>query len=154
MKKQLHALIALCLLASSAFAQVTVDAPWARATVPVQKASGAFMQLLSKQDARLVGASSPVADTVEMHQMEMEGDKMKMQQVDGIDLPAGKKVNLASGGYHLMLIGLKRQLKDGDVLPFTLTIEHKNKKRESMTIQVPVKPLNFVSPQGAAHAAH
>ena len=51
--------------------------------------------------------------------MEMDGDMMKMQQVDGIDLPAGKGVNLASGGYHIMLIGLKRQLKAGEVVPLT-----------------------------------
>ncbi|MDQ1813373.1 copper chaperone PCu(A)C [Massilia sp. CCM 9210] len=154
MKKHTYALIALYALASSAFAQVKVDAPWARATVPVQKTSGAFMQLQSAKDARLVGASSPVAGTVEMHKMEMQGDQMKMQQVDAIDLPAGKAVKLASGGYHLMLIDLKRQLKAGDSVPLTLTVEHPNKKRESMTIEVPVKPLNFVSPHGAHAAAH
>ncbi|RSZ57462.1 copper chaperone PCu(A)C [Massilia atriviolacea] len=153
MKKNIATLIALCALASSAFAQVKVDAPWARATVPVQKTSGAFMQLQSARDARLVGASSPVAGTVEMHKMEMKGDQMKMAQVDAIDLPAGKAVKLASGGYHLMLIDLKRQLKAGDTVPLTLTFEHPNKQRESMTVEVPVKPLNFVG-QAGAHAAH
>lgn len=153
MKKNIATLIALCAFASSAFAQIKVDAPWARATVPVQKTSGAFMQLLSAKDVRLVAASSPVAGTVEMHKMEMKGDQMKMAQVDAIDLPAGKAVKLASGGYHLMLIDLKRQLKAGDSVPLTLTVEHPDKKRESMTIQVPVKPLNHVSQPGA-HAAH
>ncbi|NHZ95281.1 copper chaperone PCu(A)C [Massilia sp. CCM 8734] len=153
MKKNMYALIALCALASSAFAQIQVDAPWARATVPVQKTSGAFMQLLSAKDVRLVAASSPVAGAVEMHKMEMKGDQMKMEQVDGINLPAGKAVKLASGGYHFMLIDLKRQLKAGDAVPLTLTVEHPNKKRESITIQVPVKPLNFVSQPGA-HAGH
>lgn len=153
MKKNIVTLIALCVFASSAFAQIKVDAPWARATVPVQKTSGAFMQLLSAKDVRLVAASSPVACTVEMHKMEMKGDQMKMAQVDAIELPAGKAVKLASGGYHLMLIDLKRQLKAGESVPLTLTVEHPNKKRESMTVQVPVKPLNFVSQPGA-HAAH
>ena len=153
MKKNIATLIALCAFASSAFAQIKVDAPWARATVPVQKTSGAFMQLLSAKDVRLVAASSPVAGTVEMHKMEMKGDQMKMEQIDAIDLPAGKAVKLASGSYHFMLIDLKRQLKAGDSVPLTLTVEHPNKKRESMTIQVPVKPLNFVSQPGA-HAAH
>ncbi|HEX8614668.1 MAG TPA: copper chaperone PCu(A)C [Telluria sp.] len=153
MQKNSYALIALCALASSAFAQIKVEAPWARATVPVQKTSGAFMQLQSAKDARLVAATSPVAGAVEMHKMEMKGDQMKMGQVDAIDLPAGKAVKLASGGYHLMLIDLKRQLKAGDSVPLTLTVEYPNKKRESMTIEVPVKPLNFVSPP-AAHAAH
>ncbi|NHZ81165.1 copper chaperone PCu(A)C [Massilia sp. CCM 8695] len=154
MKKNSYALLALYALASSAFAQVKVDAPWARATVPVQKASGAFMQLRSAKDVRLVGASSPVAGSVEMHKMEMRGDQMKMQQVDSIALPAGQAVNLASGAYHLMLIDLKRQLKAGDSVPLTLIVEHPNKRRESMTIDVPVKPLNFTGPPGAHTAAH
>ncbi|MFB9241935.1 copper chaperone PCu(A)C [Massilia antarctica] len=154
MKKNTYALIALCALASSAFAQIKVDAPWARATVPVQKTSGAFMQLQSAKDARLVAASSPIAGAVEMHKMEMQGDQMKMQQVDSIALPAGQAVNLASGAYHLMLIDLKRQLKAGDKVPLTLIVEHPNKKRESITVDVPVKPLDFVSPPGVHAAAH
>ncbi|MDM5178320.1 copper chaperone PCu(A)C [Massilia sp. DJPM01] len=154
MKKNSYALLALYALASSAFAQVKVDAPWARATVPVQKASGAFMQLQSAKDVRLVGASSPVAGSVEMHKMEMRGDQMKMQQVDSIALPAGQAVKLASGAYHLMLIDLKRQLKAGDSVPLTLIVEHPNKRRESMTIDVPVKPLNFTGQPGAHAAAH
>lgn len=153
MKKNLIATLALCALASSAVAQVKVDAPWARATVPVQKTSGAFMQLQSARQARLVAATSPVAGSVEMHKMEMQGDQMKMAQVDAIELPAGKAVKLASGGYHFMLIGLKRQLKAGESVPLTLTFEYPDKKRDSMTIEVAVKPLNFVSPPGA-HAAH
>ena len=78
---------------------------------------------------------------------------MKMRQVDSIELPAGRGVNLASGGYHIMLVGLKRQLKEGDAVPLTLQVEHLNKKhaRESITVRVPVKPLNFSIPQPAGH---
>lgn len=131
-----------------ASAQVSVTAPWVRATVPAQKSTGAFMYLQSARPARLVGVSSPVAGAVELHFSEMDGHTMKMRQIDGIDLPAGRGVNLASGGYHIMLIGLKRQLKDGDAVPMTLLVEHKDRqrKRESITLRVPVKPLGFVSP--------
>jgi copper(I)-binding protein len=154
MNKNFIASVALCALATSAVAQIKVDAPWARATVPVQKTSGAFMQLQSARQARLVAAATPVAASVEMHKMEMRGDRMNMAQVDSIDLPAGSAVRLASGGYHFMLIGLKRQLNAGESVPLTLTVEYPDKKRESMTVEVPVKPLNFVSPQSAHSPAH
>ncbi|MES2321671.1 MAG: copper chaperone PCu(A)C [Pseudomonadota bacterium] len=157
MKKTLIALIATITMTAPAFAQVSVTAPWIRATVPAQKSTGAYMYLMSGSDVRLVGVSSPVAAVVELHKMEMSGTTMKMRQVDSIALPAGRGVNLASGGYHIMLVGLKQQLKDGDAVPLTLEIEHKNKKpaRESVTVRVPVKPVNFVSPQaGATPAPH
>jgi copper(I)-binding protein len=86
-------------------AQVTVKDPWVRATVPAQKATGAFMQITSAQDARLVEARSPVAGVVEVHEMVMEKEVMKMRAIKGLDLPAGKTVELKPGGYHVMLMG-------------------------------------------------
>jgi len=154
MKKLLSVLIVLCSLCASAMAGVSVTAPWVRATVPAQKSSGAFMRVQSSTDARLVGVSSPVAAQVELHQMDMKDGMMKMQQVDGIDLPAGKGVNLASGGYHVMLVGLKQQLKAGEAIDLTLQIEHPGKKRESITIKVPVKPINFSAPDAGMPAQH
>jgi len=148
------AAVAAFALCAPALAQVTVTAPWARATVPAQKSSGAFMQLQSAQDARLVGVTTPAADNAEIHQMAMSGTTMKMQQIDGLDLPAGKVVTLASGGYHLMLVGLKRQLKEGETIPLTLLIENKNKTRDTVTVKVPVKPLTFVNPASGAAPAH
>ncbi|MES2898749.1 MAG: copper chaperone PCu(A)C [Pseudomonadota bacterium] len=155
MKKHLIA-AALMTCAAAANAQVSVTAPWVRATVPAQKSTGAFMHLQAMGDARLVGVSTPLAKSIELHQSQMDGSTMRMRQVDGIDLPAGRGVNLASGGYHIMLIGLKQQLKHGDVVPITLEIEHKGKpaKRESLTLKVPVKPLGFTSPHGAAAPMH
>jgi copper(I)-binding protein len=154
MKKQLSALIAAIALASRACAQTTVSGQWVRATVPEQNASGAFMQLRSADGARLVAVSSPVARSVELHKMEMRGQRMKMREVDGIDLPAGQTVNLASGGFHIMLVGLKRQLKEGDSVPLTLVLERKNGKRETIAVNAPVKPLNYAGSQGAAPMAH
>jgi len=136
-------------LSIPAIAQVTVKDPWARATVPAAKSSGAFMQVQSKTDARLVGVSSPVAGVAELHQMSMKDNRMTMAPVEGIDLPAGKTVELASGGYHIMLMGLKRQLKEGESIPVTLTVEGKDRKRESVDVQVPVRPLTYSAP--AAH---
>jgi copper(I)-binding protein len=145
MYKKFLMLAAAGLISSAAFAQVTVSDPWIRATVPAQKTAGAFMQLRSSKATRLVDVQTPVADRAEVHQMGMEGQTMRMQKVDGIDLPAGQTVNLASGGYHVMLFGLKQQLKDGEQVPLTLTFMGADKKRENVTVQVPVKPLTYTA---------
>ena len=145
MYKQFLVLAAASLFTTAAFAQVTVSDPWIRATVPAQKTAGAFMQLRSPKATRLVDVQTPVAGRAEVHQMGMEGQTMRMQKVDGIDLPAGQTVNLASGGYHIMLFDLKQQLKDGEQVPLTLTFVGADKKRENVTVQVPVKPLTYTA---------
>ncbi|MBB3223982.1 copper chaperone PCu(A)C [Pseudoduganella umbonata] len=137
---------ALALASLSVHAQVVVKDAWARATVPAARASGAFMQIESKTDARLVGVSSPVA-TAELHQMSMQDNRMSMAHVDAIDLPAGKAVPLAPGGYHVMLMGLKRQLKEGETVPLTLVVEHKGGKRDTVEVQVAVRPLTYAPPR-------
>jgi copper(I)-binding protein len=156
MKKPFFALIASIAFAATAFAQTTVSEPWVRATVPQQKASGAFMQVRSADAARLVSASSPVAKSVEIHKMEMVGQMMKMREVDGIDLPAGETVNLASGGYHIMLVGLNKQLKEGENVPLSLLVERKQGKRETVVVNAPVKALTYAAPKaaGVGHAHH
>ena len=147
MKKQFFALAMSIAFAASAAAQVTVREPWIRATVPAAQATGAFMELVSKQDARLVEVRSPAAGIIEIHQMSMQGDRMMMSAVESLDLPAGKPVALASGGYHIMMMDLKRQMKAGDTVPMTLVIEQKGKKRETVEVQVPVKPLSYTAPK-------
>ena len=147
MKKTLLTALALSLVAVAAQAQVSVTAPWVRATVPAQKSTGAFMHVQSAKTARLVGVSSPVASMVELHKMEMQDSVMKMGPVESIELPAGKTVNLASGGYHIMLMGLKQQLKEGQAVVISLQVVGQDNKRESVTLKVPVKAMTFVSPQ-------
>lgn len=99
--------------------------PWTRSTVAGQPAGGGFLTVRNTGPAadRLVGAASPAAAEVQMHTMSMEGDVMRMRQVDGIDLPAGQTVALEPGHLHLMLIGLKAPLKAGDMVPLTLRFE-------------------------------
>ncbi|MBD8532186.1 MULTISPECIES: copper chaperone PCu(A)C [unclassified Massilia] len=147
MTRILSTLLAAGLFSTSALAQVTVTDPWVRATVPNQKASGAFMRVQSAQAARLVGVSTPVAGRAELHEMAMENNTMRMRQVDAIDLPAGKAVNLASGGYHVMFFDLKRQLKEGETVPVTLLVQDGAKKNSSVTVEARVKPLTFVAPK-------
>jgi copper(I)-binding protein len=142
------ALASLVSLPSLAAAQVSVSDPWIRATVPQQKVAGAFMQLRSAKPAKLVEVKSPVAGRVELHQMAMEGQTMRMRAVESIDLPAGQNVNLASGGYHVMLFDLQRQLKDGEQVPLTLTVVDAAGKRENIALTVPVKPMTYSAPAG------
>jgi periplasmic copper chaperone A len=137
------ALAAASLAPAFALAQVTVTDPWVRATVPAQKVSGAFMQLRSAKAARLVEVKSPVAGRVEIHEMAMQGQTMRMRAIEGLDLPAGQPVNLASGGYHVMLFDLQRQLKEGEQVPLTLTVQGADGKRENIAVQAPVRPLTY-----------
>lgn len=123
-------------------AQVTVSEPWVRATVAQQKATGAFMQIKSAKDVRLVEVRSPVAGVAEIHKMEMINNVMKMRQVDGLDLSADKLLELKPGSFHIMLMDLKAQVKEGDVVPVTLVVEGKDKKRETIEIKATARPLN------------
>ncbi|WP_353155829.1 copper chaperone PCu(A)C, partial [Herminiimonas fonticola] len=132
----LAALLSAFSLAS--FAQITVTDPWVRATVPAQKATGAFMQLSSKIDTRLIAVSSPVA-RAEIHEMAMKDNVMRMRQIAALDLPAGKTVALKPGSYHVMFFDLKNPIKEGDVVPLTLVFEDKDKKRETLELKVPAR---------------
>jgi copper(I)-binding protein len=140
MKKVLSAL-SLYLLASLAHAQVNVKDAWVRATVAQQKATGAFMMLESKQEAKLVAAQSPVAGVVEVHEMAMDGGVMKMRPIPFLALPAGKAVELKPGGYHVMLMDLKAQVKDGDMVPVTLVVEGKDGKRQNIEVKAPARVM-------------
>ena len=99
--------------------------PWARPTVPGQSTGGAYLSVHNTGNTpdRLLGASSPVAQRVEVHEMRMDGDVMRMREMPTLDLAAGQRVALAPGGLHLMLTGLKAPLKVGDKLPLKLRFE-------------------------------
>ena len=153
------ALIALALLAGQAHAQATapvaVDGAWARATVQGQKATGAFMRLTAKDGARLVRAESPAAGVVEVHEMKMEGDIMKMRAIPALDLPAGKTVELKPGGYHVMLMDLKAPLAKGASVPLTLVFQNAKGVQSQQQLQLPVATSAPGGQAGqGAHGAH
>ena len=132
------ALTTLCTV--SAFAQnVTVTDAWARATVQGQKATGAFMKITAKDNAKLVGVSSPAAGVAEIHEMKMEKDIMKMAALpNGLDLPAGKAVELKPGGYHVMLMDLKAPLAKDTTVPVTLTFQDAKGVKSNVELKVQV----------------
>lgn len=144
--------LSLGLLAPGAFAQNTsavgVEHAWARATAAGQRAGGGFLTLQGRaQPDRLLGASAPVADRVELHSMTMDGDVMRMRQVDSIDVPAGQKVELKPGGYHLMLMGLKQPLQAGSRFPLKLKFE----RGGEVTVDMKVEAAASMPASGAAH---
>jgi len=136
---------ATLLATSAAHAQTTVAEPWVRSTVAGQKATGAFLQIRSVAGGKLVAASSPVAGIVEIHEMSMDGNVMKMRALpNGLDLPAGKAVALKPGGLHVMLMDLKQPLKAGDTVPLSLVVEGAGSKRETVEVKATVRGAQAV----------
>jgi len=142
MKASFLALAGL-LAAGSALADVTVEDAWVRATVPGQKTSGAFMKLTASEDLTLVGARSPAAGVVEIHEMAMDDQMvMRMRAVKGIALPAARPVDLKPGGYHVMLLDLKDTLQAGQKLRLTLVFKDRKGELDDLDVEAVVKPLN------------
>ena len=124
---------------------LSIGHPYARATVTGQTAGGAFLTIENRgADDRLLSASADVSKVVELHTMSMDGDVMRMRQLDSIPLPAGKAVALQPGALHIMLIGLKAPLKAGDKFPLKLKFE----KAGELTVEVEVEAAS------ASHDKH
>lgn len=104
---------------------IEVSHPWARATVATAKSGGAYMVIENEGAApdRLVSVSSPIAKKTHLHTTTMENDIMKMRSVDAVDIPAGGIATLKPGGFHVMFMGLKEPLHEGEMFPLTLTFE-------------------------------
>jgi copper(I)-binding protein len=152
---QFGGLLAAMLLSASVYAgDIQVEGAWARATAPGQEAGMADVTITSKQAATLVGVFSPAAKTAELHTMTHENGMMKMREVKSIELPAGKRVNLGEGGYHLMLIGLKAPLKAGESVPLTLNIKVANKDTVKVETKAEVKPMVEAAPSEDEHMHH
>lgn len=138
MKRIAFALASLS-LAAAAHAQVTVSDPWVRATVPQQKATGLFMHIDAAQDVKLVAGQSPVAGVVEIHEMVMEGDVMKMREIPGgLEIAKGRTMSLKPGGYHVMLMDLKAPLTKDSTVPVTLFFQNAQGVESQQELVLPV----------------
>lgn len=138
-------LVAAAFLATAAHAQapaVTVSAPWARATAPSAMAGGAFMTLSTSAPETLTGVSSPVANMVQLHETVEQGGVMKMLPVGALKLTPGVKTELKPGSYHVMLMGLKQPLKQGESFPLTLTFAN----APAITVQVMIEAPGAAGP--------
>lgn len=127
--------------------QLKIENPYARATVPGQKAAGGFMKIENKGTAdQLIAASSPVAGEMQLHTMTMDGNVMKMREVKVIDVPANGSVELKPGGLHLMFMDIKTPLKAGEAVPVKLKFQ----KAGEVEIKVPVREISA----GSGHKKH
>ncbi len=146
-------------LASSAWAQQPVQAdqaktiriehPWARATAPGAKAAGGFLGLINAGTAtdKLTGGTVDFADKVEVHEMAVVDNVMTMKRLDtGLEIAPGATAELKPGGYHIMFVGLKRQLADGETVKVVLNFE----KAGAVSVDFAVKSV----PNKNGHAAH
>jgi copper(I)-binding protein len=126
---------------------IAVEQPWARATPGGAKTGAVYMTLDNKSDTadRLTGASSVVADKLQIHEMKVENGVMKMREVaGGLPIPASGSVVLKPGSYHVMLIGLKKPLTVGEKFPLTLTFE----KAGNISVTVPVQAMGASQDKG------
>ena len=146
---KIKALILIAAISCGSAQAQTVDVKdaWVHATVAGQKATGAFMTITAKADAKLVGVSSPAAGITQIHEMKMEDGVMKMRALSGgLDLPAGKTVEFKPGGYHLMLMDLKAPLANNSRIALTLVLRDAKGVESKIELKVPVA-------SGAAHTS-
>jgi hypothetical protein len=155
MKRRLLLLAVWLVTAHAAWAHsyelgsLKIGHPYARTTVPGQTAGGGFLSIENKgaADDRLLSARAAVSQAVELHMMSMEGNVMKMRPVDAIAVPAGKTVKLEPGGLHIMFVGLKAPLAEGDSFPMTLRFEKAGEVTVTVKVELPKSG-------GAGHDGH
>jgi len=107
--------------ASAADVPIVVSDAWMRATVPAQQSATVFMRITASADTTLTGAATPVAKLAELHSMTQEAGVMKMRPLERLPIRAGTTVALTPEGTHLMLTGLAHQIREGDVVPISLS---------------------------------
>ncbi len=137
---------------------LTVVQPWSRATAPSQKAGGVFLRIENAGDQpdRLIAAESGLADVTSLHTMIREGDVMKMRPIEGgIEVPANGHAELAPGGKHVMLIGLRQQLVKDTTIPLTLIFERAGRLQIEAVVEAAGSRGPAPTPAGGAdHGKH
>jgi copper(I)-binding protein len=113
--------------------------PWARATVPGQNVGGVYMELIASESLRLTGIKTAASESAEVHQMKMEKGMMRMRPVPFLQLPAGKRVKLEPGGYHVMLFDLKNSLVAGQKLKIELIVEDTKKAVHRIAVEADIR---------------
>ena len=130
------ALLLIVLGSGSSYAEIVVKDGWVRLLPPMVKTTAAYMTITSSESDTLLSASSPMAHMVELHQSSMTDGVMSMDHVDRLNISSGQAIILSPSGYHLMVMGLKQPLKDGDTYPIHLRFE----KAGEVSVQLDVRP--------------
>lgn len=127
----------LLLAAPSALGGVIVENPWATATPPGASVGGGYLAVRNTDPSpdRLIGASSPFAERVEMHVSTADGDVMRMRQQDSLTIPANGRLELKPGAAHLMFVGIKQPFKEGGSVPLTLRFERAGEIKTELHVQ-------------------
>jgi len=127
----------LSLVSTAAFSQVEVENAWSRATAPGAKVGAGYLTIRNQAEKadKLLGASSSVAARVETHIVEKQGDVMRMREVKGYDVPAKGSFELKPGGPHLMLVDIKRQLREGEKVPLVLRFQNAGEIRAELEVR-------------------
>jgi copper(I)-binding protein len=140
MKKALAPLLFALATASlaQAVAPVAVSGAWARPIVAGQDSTGAYMTLTAREPLTLLGADSAAAGIIEIHEMKMVGDVMKMRAAETLPLTVGRPLELKPGGFHFMLMDLKAPFKAGTKVSLTLRFKDAKGQVSRLPVTVPV----------------
>jgi len=133
--------------------RLSIRHPWARETAAGQVAGGGFMTVVNNgnREDRLVSASSPVADEVQLHTMSMDGGVMRMRRdMEGFAIPAHGSLELRPGSNHVMFMGLKHALRPGEQVPVTLRFQ----RAGTVRVRFAVQAVGAMAPMDGSHAGH
>lgn len=120
-------------------AGVSIKDPWIRETVPGQSVAAGYMTISSNTETELIGGTTAIAENIEVHEMRMQGDIMKMRKLDKLVIKPGQPIVLSPSGYHLMLGNIRQPLRDGDTIPITLFFNNLDGTVDKATLAIPVK---------------
>jgi copper(I)-binding protein len=151
MKKTMVLLMAIWSISQPVVADESVRIldTWARASILASRPAAAYATIESASDDRLLGVTTPAADHVMIHAIEKDGDVSRMKLVGALAIPAGKRVTLAPGGMHMMLMGLHDKLDEGATFPMTLSFE----KSGEITVEVSVLGIAANGPENSERGA-
>ena len=143
--------VSLLFISLAASAEIIVKDAWVRTTVAEQKVTGAFMHITSDKAVKLVGVNSPAAETTEVHEMSMQGDVMKMRQVNEVVIDTGKSIELKPGSYHIMLMNLKKPVQAGSTVNLNLEFLDADGKKQIVKVKAEARAA---AKQDVGHAHH
>ncbi|HEX4917663.1 MAG TPA: copper chaperone PCu(A)C [Limnobacter sp.] len=129
---------------------IAVTGAWVRPTVGEQDATGAYFTVNSEQPLTLVGVASPAAEVVEVHEMRMDGDVMRMRKADRLAVIPGEALELKPGGYHVMLMALTAPVETGQEIELSLQFE----KPDGSTLEMPVKAVAAATASASGGKPH
>ena len=130
-----------------AAAQAVVEMPWARATAPAAMSGAAYMTVTAASDDRITSVTTPAAATAELHETIEQNGVMKMEARPDMPLTGGKPLTMKPGSFHVMLLGLKAPLKQGDSFRLTVTFE----KSPPISVDVKVEAAGAAGPGAHSH---